>query len=1111
MGRTPVGRAFFLSLFSLFGLLAAPPGAAQAPAPLPLHDGFEFGAFAPWWSADSNPSSRTRVLETLSPANGTGHAVLDSAAHPQYALNELVLHLDLQDYEQVSLSFLARSFGGQPHLLAPWAAFTGSPSWDGLAASPDGVTWYPLRHLTTDHGLTTDYTEFTVDLDAAAAVWGFSYTNTFLLRFSHYDNAPADGTPPNAAGLGLDEVRVTGRVRGDYDFGDAPAPYPSVLADDGARHGRSAGPFLGAVCDYEGEALSSWNALGDDGEHTADEDGVVLAGALVPGDSTMVNVTVTAFCFLDAWVDFGQNGLWSDSGDQIFTAQPLSAGTNALSFAVPAGAVLGANAFARFRVSSVPVSMPTGAAADGEVEDYRFEIVPPAPVMSAEPPDTPGTENSVFWSAVTGADTYRAMLSPDPAFLVSPVTADWGPLTEHTFTGLDEGLFHYRAQAGVSVPGHEETWGQSTAAVFEQGTLTDTEVDATGAVTLAHASSEAFTVAGGIPYARPSFTGAVRGNVFKAAAGAVLTRVEFLLGRAAPTAAQIVVYEGGTNVTDPYALVLTRDLGTLPVGLDYADSGPFNLPLTGNLHYFVAVAAEGTVTTHRNLISPAPPGAFGTWEKVYYEDQYPAPASMPGTNLMGPSDKGHCQRLTFHHSMDYDSSGEYISPVITPVALAAWNTLEYSATVPGAASLSVDVLPATGTTPFPGFTGLVPGASLAGLPPEPVRLRASFATSNTTRTAALDSWGLRWRAEADRVVAGPWSGAVSSRQDQLPPAVAEVTLLDASPTRSASVSFGVRFTEPVEKVELGAPFDDFAVSAGAPPGAAVTGVSGADDQYTVTVSTGGGVSGTVGLRVLASGGLHDALGREMAGDYDAGPVYEVDFTPPTVAEITPLDGSPTNAPLVRWRVRFSEPMTDAPTASPFAGFSVEGVTGAAVIAVGAEPDACVVTAATGPHDGDLLLRVLAAASPLRDRVGWPLDGDALSPGAYAVRHLDWAIQPPATVQAREGQPFTLHAQAAGGIGGTAHQWFFSPGGAKAFEEVSGATTAAWTVSHALSSQAGDYYCEASDAWETIQSSTTQLEVEDSLPLASSAGLALCAAVLAMAGARRARRRKAERR
>jgi len=287
-------------------------------------------------------------------------------------------------------------------------------------------------------------------------------------------------------------------------------------------------------------------------------------------------------------------------------------------------------------------------------------------------------------------------------------------------------------------------------------------------------------------------------------------------------------------------------------------------------------------------------------------------------------------------------------------------------------------------------------------------------------------------------------------------------------------------------------------------------VSGAGDQYTVTVSTGGGVSGTVGLRVLASGGLHDALGREMAGDYDAGPVYDVDFTPPTVAEITPLDASPTNAPLVRWRVRFSEPMTDAPTAAPFAGFTVEGVTGAAVIAVGAEPDACVVTAATGPQDGDLFLRVSAAASPLRDRVGWSLDGDALSPGAYAVRHLDWAVQPPATVRAREGQPLTLHAEATGGVGGTAYQWFFSPGGAKAFSPVFGAITAAWTVPHALTSQAGDYYCEASDAWETIQSSTTRLEVEDSLPTASAAGLALCAAALAMAGARRARRSKTAR-
>lgn len=77
-------------------------------------------------------------------------------------------------------------------------------------------------------------------------------------------------------------------------------------------------------------------------------------------------------------------------------------------------------------------------------------------------------------------------------------------------------------------------------------------------------------------------------------------------------------------------------------------------------------------------------------------------------------------------------------------------------------------------------------------------------------------------------------------------------------------------------------------------GAAVTGVSGADDIYG-DGPDGRGVSGTVGIRGAGVGGVHDALGREMAADYDAGPGKEMDFTPPTVVEITPLDGSPTNA------------------------------------------------------------------------------------------------------------------------------------------------------------------------------------------------------------------------
>ena len=89
----------------------------------------------------------------------------------------------------------------------------------------------------------------------------------------------------------------------------------------------------------------------------------------------MVKVTVTASAagFLDAFIDYNQNGSFSDLQEQIFKSQPLVAGPNVLTFTVPAGATIG-NTFARFRFSSAGGLGPSGQAPDGEVEDYEVTV-----------------------------------------------------------------------------------------------------------------------------------------------------------------------------------------------------------------------------------------------------------------------------------------------------------------------------------------------------------------------------------------------------------------------------------------------------------------------------------------------------------------------------------------------------------------------------------------------------------------------------------------------------------------------------------------------------------------------------------------------------------------
>ena len=61
-------------------------------------------------------------------------------------------------------------------------------------------------------------------------------------------------------------------------------------------------------------------------------------------------------------------------------------GDNVLSFTVPAGSLTG-DTYARFRVSSAGVvAAPTGAAPDGEVEDYQVQLIASSQPASVDLP-----------------------------------------------------------------------------------------------------------------------------------------------------------------------------------------------------------------------------------------------------------------------------------------------------------------------------------------------------------------------------------------------------------------------------------------------------------------------------------------------------------------------------------------------------------------------------------------------------------------------------------------------------------------------------------------------------------------------------------------------------
>ena len=175
----------------------------------------------------------------------------------------------------------------------------------------------------------------------------------------------------------------------EFDFADAPSPYPTLAADDGPRHAAT-GPTLGATRDAEADGQPTAAADGDDAAGADDEDGVPFGSTIVVGQldaSVTVNVQkASSGAKLDAWIDFNADGSWGGPGEQISHGVDVVADDNTIQFDVPSFAASG-ETYARFRLSTTGDLAPSGAA-DGEVEDYQISILPPEPasgVFSTQP------------------------------------------------------------------------------------------------------------------------------------------------------------------------------------------------------------------------------------------------------------------------------------------------------------------------------------------------------------------------------------------------------------------------------------------------------------------------------------------------------------------------------------------------------------------------------------------------------------------------------------------------------------------------------------------------------------------------------------------------------
>ncbi len=195
----------------------------------------------------------------------------------------------------------------------------------------------------------------------------------------YFSGSRRPGNSKGARGASRRELRfeaLEARLPLAADFGDAPAPYPTTIAEGGAQHVAS-GPMLGVGRDQEADGVHSANADGDG----ADDDGVVFGTLRAGQQGASATVTVTDSAsfskILNAWIDFDGDGNWGEAGDQIANDLFVAAGQNSITFDIPSDAAVGVT-YARFRLSSQRNLGTSGSAANGEIEDYTVTIVPPA-------------------------------------------------------------------------------------------------------------------------------------------------------------------------------------------------------------------------------------------------------------------------------------------------------------------------------------------------------------------------------------------------------------------------------------------------------------------------------------------------------------------------------------------------------------------------------------------------------------------------------------------------------------------------------------------------------------------------------------------------------------
>ncbi|NES82407.1 MAG: choice-of-anchor E domain-containing protein [Moorea sp. SIO1G6] len=412
----------------------------------------------------------------------------------------------------------------------------------------------------------------------------------------------ASGTSddPNTATFGdCTEITVTPPTT-TVDYGDAPdttastgnGDYQTLSANSGPTHTIDNSTYLGAGVtadtDGFGDGTDNNNNATDDTDDGVQINSASLQGQTLPiSDNVRLDITTAGSGVLNAWIDWNADGDFDDSGEQIATNASPSGNAIALNLTVPAGATVG-NTYARFRYSSDTGLTPTGAASDGEVEDYQIAIANSTPTTASvgdqvwedldgdgiQDPGEPGipnalvniykSDNTLVDATFTDSSGNYSFSDLDPGDYIIEFTS---PAVGYSFTRQDAGDDTLDSDADP-VTGRTDTF---TLAAGDNNTSID------AGLTLKANTIVACDI---IPLQATNWTETLNVEKFDSALGS-LARVDLTLST---LIAQELIYE---NTADQPKTITVNQEGEVSVSLpdtnanitrNYNQSTDFNLP-----------------------------------------------------------------------------------------------------------------------------------------------------------------------------------------------------------------------------------------------------------------------------------------------------------------------------------------------------------------------------------------------------------------------------------------------------------------------------------------------------------------------------------------------------